>query len=706
MSAPRLLLSAAVVALVWGHPAAGEEGETGEVEAGEESVEVVGEREPEAFDPLEATAAVTVIAVDERLRASAEVADAVGAIAGVHLQRLGGLGGHSVVTVRGSSARQVEVHVDGVPLNPHGGAAVDLAELSLDGFERIEVYRSGAPAHLGSAAMGGVVNLVSAGVPAPRLEIMGGSLWTRRLSTTAGAATHLGRVPLDVRVDAETFGTEGDFEYFDDHGTAYNLMDDRVRTRLNNDVSDLKGRVRVRLGTRQLRLVIQDSLLVRERGLPGIGQDPALHARFGVADNALLTQVSGRPRWNLNLDGRLTWRGRKERYQDPEGELGTGNQDSRDQHDSVGLLVNARWLPLAWQVLGATAELRVDGYRPQDLQRDDPDDGTRMRVAGVFSLAEEISVVRDRVRFSPVLQLHLLDNRMLGTVPFGSTDVAPQGEQRYAEFTPRVGLLVRPLDVLSLKGNLGRAFRPPDFTELFGDRGAVIGNTDLVPESAVTWDAGVRVETPANPVVAGSLSAAYFWRDTRDAIVYVQNAQRTQVPINLGRARVSGVEGSAELLLADLLDLRANVTWMDSVNLDEREAYTDNQLPRLPRWEVWFEAAVHWRGRVRLSYDLSHTAGNYWDATNWYLAAPRTLHGLALRVQPGPGWPYLEVDLRNLLDTTVEAVPRDPLNPDDGALVVQALTDFSGYPLPGRTLLITVGWRGEKPGGRDYEAAR
>ena len=145
------------------------------------------------------------------------------------------------------------------------------------------------------------------------------------------------------------------------------------------------------------------------------------------------------------------------------------------------------------------------------------------------------------------------------------------------------------------------------------------------------------------------------------------------------------------------VDLRANVTWMDSVNLDDREAYTDNQLPRLPRWEVWFEAAVHYKDRVRLSYDVSHTAGNYWDATNWYLAAPRTLHGLALRVQPGDGWPYLEVDLRNVADATVEAVPRDPLNPDDGALVVQPLTDFTGYPLPGRTLLITVGWRGERP---------
>jgi hypothetical protein len=38
-------------------------------------------------------------------------------------------------------------------------------------------------------------------------------------------------------------------------------------------------------------------------------------------------------------------------------------------------------------------------------------------------------------------------------------------------------------------------------------------------------------------------------------------------------------------------------------------------------------------------------------------------------------------------------VARDPLNPADTATVQKALTDFGGYPLPGRTILLGLSWK-------------
>jgi len=693
-SRPLLLAFALVQVLV--RPAAAEDEE---VRAADETVEVVGEQDPAESEEQQTSAAVTVIILDDGQRASADVADVVGSAAGVHLQRLGGLGHFSVVTIRGSSARQVQVYVDGLPLNPYGGAAVNLDELPLDAFEKIEVYRSGAPAHLGAGSMGGVVNLVTATgqLPPPRLELAAGSHWTRRVSASGGAAWRAADTPADLLVSVETSGTRGDFTYFDDRGTAYNLFDDRTRTRLNNDLAQVDARVRLRAGENPLQLVVQDVFLARGQGMAGIGHDPALQARLGVLDHTLLTEVSGRPRANVKLRGRVSWRVRRESYRDPAGELGTGQQDSRDMHHAAGGLVSVRWVPLLWQTLEATAEVRVDTYEPVDLLREDSSDGVRSRVAAVISASDDFSLAGDRVRISPVLQLHLLDNRMLGAVPFGETAVAPDGERHGASFTPQLGLLVRPLDGLAFKANVGRTFRPPDFSELFGDRGAIIGNSALIPESGLAWDTGVRLAGARKGEINGSLSLGYFWRHTWDAIVYVQNSQRTQVPTNFGEARVSGVEASGRLALWDTLDLAASVTWMDSVNLDPREAYLERQLPGVPRWEVWTEVALHWGSRLRLGYDLSHTSGNYWDATNWYLSAPRSLHGLSLRVQPGQAWPFVELDLRNLLDETLQAVPRDPLNPDDGAMAVQPLTDFAGYPLPGRSIMVTVGWSPSRP---------
>jgi hypothetical protein len=52
------------------------------------------------------------------------------------------------------------------------------------------------------------------------------------------------------------------------------------------------------------------------------------------------------------------------------------------------------------------------------------------------------------------------------------------------------------------------------------------------------------------------------------------------------------------------------------------------------------------------------------------------------------------IDVLNLTDRFVQVVPRDSLNPDDDAVVVDPITDFVGYPLPGRTVLATLRWTG------------
>ncbi len=708
---PRALCAvlAAVAAAAVGPARAGDggEGETGEasggegdgdegaVRAAEETVDVVGARPDLAPDPSSTSAAVTVIEVDDRLPAASDAAGVIGDAAGVHVQRLGGLADTAVITVRGSSARQVEVFVDGVPLNAYGGTAIDLTELPLGDFERVEVYRSGTPPELGSAAMGGAVNLVTAPgrPPAPRLDLTAGSYGTRRLAATGGWAGRGAGRTVDLLLAGEGLSSRGDFSFFDDRGTVYDADDDRVLTRINNDVAQAEVRARVRVAGGAWRLTLSDALLLRDQGLPGLGHDQATEARFGAFQNGLVLQARASSSHAVAVRARASYRLRAERYQDPLGEIGTGVQDSRDRFHGGAAMVHVGWVPAPWQALGATVELRLDGYEPVDRTREVATDGARARAGLVLSLADDLSLLGDRLRLSPVAQLHVLDNRALGRVPFGDAAVAPDAAATRAAFTPRLGLLLRPLPALAVKANVWRAFRPPDFIELFGDHGTVIGNTDLRPETAVAWDAGARLAGGPPEVVAGSLSATVFWRRSDDAIVYVQNSQSTQVPVNFGRARVWGIEAAADATVARAVDLRAALTWTDSVNLDEAEAYRGNQLPGVPTWEVEGRASVRILDVARLGGSYGYTAGTYLDATNWYLTAPRNLVGAFARVQPGPRWPSLEIEVRNLLDITTQEVPRDPLNPDDGETVVKPLTDFAGYPLPGRTILVTIGYR-------------
>ena len=82
--------------------------------------------------------------------------------------------------------------IDGVKVNLAGGA-IDLANLSVDNVERIEVVRGSASTLYGSSAMGGVIHIVTrrgSGPLSARLSVSSGSFGThnQRAAVTAGTA--------------------------------------------------------------------------------------------------------------------------------------------------------------------------------------------------------------------------------------------------------------------------------------------------------------------------------------------------------------------------------------------------------------------------------------------------------------------------------------------------------------------------------------
>lgn len=608
--------------------------------------------------PSAVPGAVTVIPVDARLGADADVASAVDRAPGTTLLELGGIGDFAAVSLRGSSLRQVLVCVDGVPLNPDGAGAIDLSELPLRAFREIRVARGAAPAALGGAPIGGVVDLITREGDGVEADALGGSWTTGRADVALRGDGRLGRVPADGLVLVDALGTEGSFFAYNDGGTPFFGLDDHDARRENNTSAQLAVHARGRLGPADRRLGLTASLFGRDEGLPGHANNPALTASLATRRGLVaLTGERARGDWS----GRFTTFGllRDERLADPDRELGIGLGSVAMRSDLLGVGGHAAFAPSP----RLTATLGVSGRRDGYV---DDRDTSGARLSGSSQLAVDWRGPSDAWHLAPAVQV--------GGVASGVAWVAP-----------RLGAAVRLGDTAVLRAQGGRGVRLPDFSELYGDRGAQKGNPDLRPERGWSVDGGARLAGEVRGV-ALSADVGGFFTDTDDLVVWVQNGQRVLVPLNLTAARTSGVEAEGRARVGPV-DLSGSLTWTRSENRGPDPATRGRPLPRIPTWEAGIDASVT-AGRVVVAAGFRHVDGQSWDATDRYRAPPRTFVDARLRVDVGRGL-SVELDARNLLDRRVEVVPRDPLDPG-GVRVLQPVTDFVGWPLPGRTLLFAV----------------
>lgn len=134
-------------------------------------------------------ASVTVVTGEDlRVRQAETVAEALGRVPGLAIQRSGGRGALTSLVPRGGESNYTLVLVDGVSQNAFGGD-FDFAHLAVTGVERVEVVRGPQSAVYGGGAVGAVVQVVTEHGGPPRLEgaiEAGGFDTTRFAVSTAG----------------------------------------------------------------------------------------------------------------------------------------------------------------------------------------------------------------------------------------------------------------------------------------------------------------------------------------------------------------------------------------------------------------------------------------------------------------------------------------------------------------------------------------
>jgi iron complex outermembrane receptor protein len=644
---------------------------------------VVGEPD----EPGVPSASVSVVRPEDDPRAGTTVAEALDALPGVRVRSIGGLGSFATVSIRGSTGAQVAVLLDGIPLATGSSGVANVGELSIESLEEIRVHRGAAPPSLGGGAIGGVVDLRT---HAPGEEPMAAASATAGSFDTVRFFAHERARVGEVRAAAFAGAgySAGDFDYHDDRGTPQNPEDDRTRVRHNADVREVEGGIGA---TAEIAagwlLETGASLLAREQGLPGLGAFQSEHARL-ASERALAAATITRFRRTTSVGVRLAGQSRADRLDDREGEIGVGNQltDDRTLAGSASAIGSLR-----------TGLGRTEAAAGTDWERYSPEDAlgggaaTRaVRRGLVLSVSHDAPIGGARLVVTPMLRVRrTTDDFVVEETIVGPRATAGDPPARVT-VAGGAGARARAAEGVTLRAGARSDVRDPTFEELFGDRGAIVGNAALRPERAWTVDCGAQI---AGGILR--LDVGGFWTESEDLIQLVQNSQRTAIPVNLGRARIRGVETGLSIEGPGRMWTTFAYTLLDSENRGDVPSQRGNRIPGRPLHDA--RVAVGERvGPARFGVDLDVVAGNFLDPANRQETPARTLLGATAGV--APAWAAglsLDVTLRNLLDARTESVPVRPAPPGGLAETVQPIADYAGFPLPGRSVFATLRYRHE-----------
>ncbi len=393
--------------------------------------------QPAAASP----ASVSVLTSGELRRMGVRtVGEAVAHLPETVARAYGGAGGLITGSIRGSSAEQVLVLLDGVPLNGVFGGTVDLGTIPIDDVERIEVLRGPFSAAYGSGALGGVISITTRRRAAPSLTLGAGSYGGVTVGFSGGDGPRL--------------------------SLRYEVSDG---ARPNSDLRS--GSVSLRLGGGEAAGRWDLSLFgaAASRGAPGSTLFPSLLARqddLRIAGALTFERERGattdRLRLSLHTEG-LSFR-------DP----GYGIDD---RHDA------AAWAG-EWQRVAKRS-------------------GGGVLTWGADLQAQSLSSTSVGARSAATGALYVQDDRPAGPRLLLSTGLRADLHSAYAsQISPRAGLVYFARPDLRLRLAAGRTFRGPTMAELYYPfDGFAVGNPSLRPEHAWSVDGGLEYQVSPRAVV-------------------------------------------------------------------------------------------------------------------------------------------------------------------------------------------------------------
>lgn len=508
---------------------------------------------PQSFDQRFATTQVLTRADLDRLSpVDPSITQALATLPGVTIVQNGGPGSTASVSIRGSSASQVAVFIDGVRVGSATSGQAEWADLPTSAFDRVEVISGPAAASFGANAMGGVIQLFTnhaANQPnRTTISVGGGSnktfdtqIRTSGSIPSTGPLSALSGLTYSLGLhDYNTAGIEATQPY------AYGHEDGRNPYHAQ-DVDARLGYARDNWSLSAFALYHRSDLSYDNAG----GADRQLDHQLttGLAFHLDITP-------STQFDQSVGYATDRQFVYANNPAIPTDEFDSTRLSTTTSLTHQERGLALFGLPLSGETKLAYDFSRELAFLPVDVPQGLPARNDSSFSLHQSATL--------GALTVFLA----------GRHDVV----QGLSVNTGNVAVAYAITPVYTARLSYGNAFRLPTFNDLYYPGYA---NPNLLPERSDTVEAALDASTSF-----GTFTAAVYDTRVHDLISF--NAA-TSMPVNIGRAHIQGIDLSYKGTIGKSTPVSIAVGILNPQDVTDQ-----TWLPRRPRQTVALSVDHMW----------------------------------------------------------------------------------------------------------------
>ncbi len=591
----------------------------------------------------ESNISMDVIGAQEIESSSAQnIAELLQGIKSLQIKDYGGVGGMKTLSLRGATAGQTLILLDGQRINNPQNGEVDLSLIPLEHIERVEIIRGGSSALYGSDALGGVIHIITKRSESNDLEIgianMLGSFGTYAFK---GSIKYGG-----ILAGYQFLRSDGDFKYYDKWGNIY--------IRDNNDIEQHHLYTRIDLSPKNAlcwRFGLKYNILINDKGAPGSIQPYYHFARMEDNRQDLSFTVRYEPLYGMH------------KIKSQSYVLTTSNHYINEDPRDVLSPINETYLTNTYGEeiqltsifskefkLNYGVNLRLDEFVHKRLSL------RYTRLTYDVYLVDETNVrfssdIISSLKFTPSIRYN------------GNTDFTDR-------VTPKFGLLIHfgSKEQFDLIANTGMNFRSPTFNDLYWPEDSFSeGNPDLLPESSWDWDSGIRIRL--NNFIFESILYDHHLTN----LIIWQDHGGIWWPENISKARVNGLENSISYsIIKDHLDLKAQYTFMNAKDLSE--LYFQKFLVYRPMHSAKITIEGH-ISQFNIRMSNRYESKRYTSASNAEISALPA---------------YLITDIGFLYNIPLKDFKID-LKADIKNLFDISYNTLKNFPMPGREYRVSVG---------------